>query len=439
MLWDNGPYSTRLNRLNLAGEKAKGIKEYNLPCIRIYGEISMTREPLETSKSHYVIGNIEGFTEEIARSKLNELIEDLSLSQHKVALMKTFENTKALNLSAYERYCESIKWILMSPEFVYLDSDDSFESAARYASFSLLKAAPDNDFLNAYLDFCTNKISSKQFCHKVIKKPSFNNFITVFMDHWLDQTIELDEKKFSTTTRSMPFKEEANAYLAHLFKENKPVVEIFDSNYRVLSQKLTHFYGVAQGELSNSGFTPVEMKKKSARGGLLSQSAFFISQSDGVDPLPFKRAQWLVENIFGKTLLEPPNNIDTTIFQETVEAKTFKERTEIHAKHDACYHCHNKIDPYAFAMNNFNTDGTRMLELDKEAEKNLYLDIQTSQKSIARSFCKNLISFMTGRETEINDFNIIHEILNETSSNHYLIQDLYAKILEKYFKKNLKI
>ena len=109
------------------------------------------------------------------------------------------------------------------------------------------------------------------------------------------------------------------------------------------------------------------VKYETPQGGILQQVSFFATQSDGIDGLPFRRAEWISENVFDKHLGNPPVNIDTDEFTAAKELKTFKERTEFHSKHGACASCHKVIDPIAFAVNHRGTLGRDLSTLQKNA------------------------------------------------------------------------
>ena len=60
--------------------------------------------------------------------------------------------------------------------------------------------------------------------------------------------------------------------------------------------------------------------RKHIEGGILKQVAFLKSQSDGIDGLPFRRARWIVENVFNARMSNPPNDVNN---DESVAALEF--------------------------------------------------------------------------------------------------------------------
>ncbi len=78
--------------------------------------------------------------------------------------------------------------------------------------------------------------------------------------------------------------------------------------------------------------------------------------ADGFDTSPILRGAWVSKNIVGNTLSPPPENI-TAIEPDHSETKNLKEQIEEHKKNKGCFACHKSIDPYGFALENFDATG----------------------------------------------------------------------------------
>ena len=176
------------------------------------------------------------------------------------------------------------------------------------------------------------------------------------------------------------------------------------------------------------------MVKTPGAGGLLHQANFFVAQSDGVDPRPFRRAKWILENVFGHELREPPGDINADQFTASTETQTFEERTIAHRKMKSCKSCHDALDPIAFAVIDYDTIGRMIGTANNEAKQNLTAKLSTAHETMARSFTRNLITFTIGRYTNIYDMKTIDAILAKTAPTGYRAGDILAEILERYFK-----
>ena len=78
--------------------------------------------------------------------------------------------------------------------------------------------------------------------------------------------------------------------------------------------------------------------------------------ADGFDTSPILRGAWISKNIVGNTLSPPPENI-AAIEPDHSNNRNLKEQIEAHKNNKACYSCHKSIDPYGFALENFDATG----------------------------------------------------------------------------------
>lgn len=427
----NGPWNERLNRLKLGkvSGRVQDPEDYPLPCIRIHSKIFLERVAGPLPSSGYQIAS--GDTASSFDEKLRRLVSELSLDAHAVDLLSLREQLDEA-LSPEQHYMQAIKWITMSQEQLYVRyTEDDSAASTRFLSYALLKMHPDDRFKADCVRFRAGQLSASDWAKQIVSDPGFEDFLTLFAKHWLENRTQLDETKFSTVDLGLPFEQETVSYLQHLFHENRPVAELFTSDYRMLSAAMGSFYGLAAENLDRYEPRVVETPGK---GGLLHQANFFVARSDGVDPRPFSRAKWIVENAFGNRLSEPPANINADQFVATSGAKTFEERVKIHAQSKACISCHKALDPIAFAVNDYDTLGRISGKLNHEAKEQLTARLRSADATMARSFARNLVAYVIGRDTNIYDMKTVDEILAKTSPTGYRVRDILAGVLHFYFQ-----
>ena len=68
------------------------------------------------------------------------------------------------------------------------------------------------------------------------------------------------------------------------------------------------------------------------------------------------RGVWLLENILGDPVPEPPSNIPA-VEPDTSGATSIRDLLERHTADASCAGCHKKIDPPGFALENFDPVG----------------------------------------------------------------------------------
>ena len=148
---------------------------------------------------------------------------------------------------------------------------------------------------------------------------------------------------------------EIEAYLNYLIQENLSVAHLIDSDFSFLNQRLAQHYGI-------DGVIGQEMRKVSfapevPRGGLLTMGSILKVTADGFDTSPILRGAWISKNIVGNTLSPPPENIKAIEPEHGHDGATLREQIEQHKNNQVCFSCHKNIDPYGFALENFDSTG----------------------------------------------------------------------------------
>ena len=430
--FDNGPYNGRKHWLKLGKEKRKDGLDYNFPCVRIKN-IRITKLEDIKAKNDYDISLIRDkeLNEEILLGKLSKYADSIGSGKSKESINKLYSDLPN-ELNAREKYATALRLISMSPEYLYINfNGNNLISDSRFISYALLKHKPSEELKELYSEVKSGTKTVSNFAKYLVQQKGFNSFLESFTKNWLKYEVPLDTKKFNPKLQQMKANDETVAHLDYIFKNNRPIKEVFDSEYRVMDQTMASFY--RQKAKSSNGFAAYNLK-----GGVLNQAAFFRSQSDGIDGLPFRRAEWILENVFDRHLGNPPNNIDTDEFVSAQKLKTFKERTEFHSKKSACTGCHIKIDPIAFGVNHLGTLGWTVEKPEEEFVNALNDKVSQADKEIASAFTKHLISYITGRNLTVFDHLIHKEIMKSTTVNKFKSQDILAEIIRYYFLNNNK-
>ncbi|MEO2009528.1 MAG: DUF1588 domain-containing protein [Pirellulaceae bacterium] len=428
----NGPWSSRLNRMNLGGQSGKepDPDKYGLPCIRIHSKIILERLGGPSgSNSKYQIA--AGDTPPQLQQKLGRLASELSLDPKDDELTSIYGRLDP-SFSPEQRYVQSLKWIAMSPSQLYTryDPNDPVASA-RFVSYAFLKKHTSESFKADYKRFRGGTLSSNDLAKRIVADPGFEDFLSIFGKYWLENRTVLDETKFTVLDLRLPYGSETRHYFKILFVWNRPALELIVSDHRMLSAPMASFYGMKADGLDR--FVP-KLVKTPAKGGLVHQANFFVARSDGVDPRPFSRAAWIAENVLGQRLSEPPGDINADQFVASAKTLTFEERVNVHSQNKACISCHRKLDPIAFALNDYDTIGRITGTPNHEAKRKLTARLNGAGRTMARSFTRNLIAYSVGRDNNIHDMKTIEAILDRTAKDGHRVRDILAALLDIYFK-----
>jgi len=151
---------------------------------------------------------------------------------------------------------------------------------------------------------------------------------------------------------------ETEMYFEHVMKEDRSVLELLDSDYTFLNEKLAKHYGVP--DVTGDEMRRVKLPEGSPRGGVLTQGAVLAVTSNPTRTSPVKRGLFVLENILGTP--PPPAPPDVPALEEA--AKQFEgrepklsEMLAVHRANKLCSSCHERMDPLGLAFENFNALG----------------------------------------------------------------------------------
>ncbi|MEK6236303.1 MAG: DUF1588 domain-containing protein, partial [Planctomycetales bacterium] len=122
-----------------------------------------------------------------------------------------------------------------------------------------------------------------------------------------------------------------------------------------LNNRMARHYGIA-GARSNEFQRVALDKTDTVRGGLLTQASILNITSNGTTTSPVVRGVWVLERLLGTPTPPPPPDVPA-IEPDIRGASTIQEQLARHRSIAQCASCHRKIDPYGFALENFDVIG----------------------------------------------------------------------------------
>jgi hypothetical protein len=203
-------------------------------------------------------------------------------------------------------------------------------------------------------------------------------------------------------------REETERTFAYVLREDRTVVELIDSDYTYLNERLARHYGLTNLNIEGPDLRRVSLPEDSPRGGILTQGATLIVTSNPTRTSPVKRGLFVLDNILGMPPPPPPADIPPLEDAEKEfedRQPTLRETLAVHRANPLCNSCHNRMDPLGLALENFNALG-----MWREQERNQA--IEPSGKLI------------TGEP-----FGDIRELKRILSTRHHL--DFYRCLTEK--------
>jgi mono/diheme cytochrome c family protein len=255
-----------------------------------------------------------------------------------------------------------MKAVISSPRFYLTPGPSTNPSQTRAASLSraLWLSVPDSRLAGlAAADRLTGPLLREEI-QRMLADPKSRRMIHSFCGQWLNLR---SLNKVSPSLKLYPLFDEllnhylpleTEAYVAHLIESDLPVTYLIDSDFTFLNQRLAGHYGI-EGVIGQQ-LRKVGLPAGSPRGGLMTMASILKVTADGFQTSPILRGAWVSKNIVGTALSPPPPNVGT-IEADHAASRTLKEQIEEHKKNKSCYACHKSIDPYGFALENFDAAG----------------------------------------------------------------------------------
>ena len=145
---------------------------------------------------------------------------------------------------------------------------------------------------------------------------------------------------------------------------------------------------------------------------------------------PILRGNWVYETLLGQRLPRPP--ADVPILPDVLpQGLTARQLIEQHSSVAACAKCHVKIDPFGFALEQYDAIGRiRSEQVDTQSVTESGVPIEGIQglrdyltndrrHDVVRQFCRKLLGFSLGREVQLSDEPLLDTMEVRLQQNDY--------------------
>lgn len=240
---------------------------------------------------------------------------------------------------------------------------------------------------------------------------------------------------------------ETELYFEHILKQDRSLLELVDSDYTFLNERLAKHYGVP--DVTGDHMRLVKLPEGSPRGGVLTQGTVLAVTSNPTRTSPVKRGLFVLENILGTPPPPaPPNVPDLEESKEKIKGREPKlsELLMLHREQPLCRSCHERMDPLGLAMENFNAlGGWRDTEAGQPIEPagrlvtgEPFADIRELKRVIARDraidvyrcLTEKILMYALGRGLEYHDVHTVDEIVDRLQQNGGRIGVLLQSVVE---------
>lgn len=400
---------------------------------------------------------------------------------------------------------ETMAMVLISPDFLYhtvvkpTDENQQFELASKLSYF-LWGSMPDQVLFDLARAGKLNdaKVIDQQV-RRMVKDERSGDFIRNFTLQWLSiaktKQVKINNQLYprflyyvdagERRGTEVPYRptirddmmDESVAFVAELIKRNASALNVVDSDFAMLNQRLAAHYGVAKVE--GHELRPVPVKPEHHLGGLLTHGSVLIGNSTGSAPHPIYRAVWLREAILGDEVKEPPAEVPAlsdSVGESAEKALTIKHLLAKHRQVESCNDCHWRLDPWGIPFERYNAigrfqplvpkEGTRVRGVrhpynGKETIEEYYdylktintekveadsrvphgpnvdgmLDLKKHllterRDDVVKNLIRRFLSYGLGRELTYRDRYAVEELLEESKKNEYKLLDTISSICQ---------
>ncbi len=310
---------------------------------------------------------------------------------------------------------------------------DDHELATRLSYF-LWSSTPDEE-LRELAD--SGRLSDPEVLasqtRRMLKDAKIRRLATEFGCQWLHvrdvETLEEKSERHFPTFASLrgDMQEEVVRFFVDLSQENCSVLSLLDADHTFVNAALAGHYAL---DSKPADWARVEGWRSQGRGGILGFAATLAKQSGASRTSPILRGNWLAEVVLGDRLPRPPK--DVPILPDEAPADlTERQLIERHSSDAKCAGCHQRIDPFGFALEGFDAIG-RVRKADTQAVLpdgtsftgleglRAYL-LTTRLDDFLRQFCRKLLGYSLGRSVQLSDQPLIETMLKELQANDHRI------------------
>lgn len=243
---------------------------------------------------------------------------------------------------------------------------------------------------------------------------------------------------------------ETEMVFEHIVREDRSVLELIDSDYAFLNQRLAEHYGL-------EGIDPIEgdelrrvaLPPESVRGGILTQGTILAVTSNPTRTSPVKRGLFVLENILGTPTPPPPAAVPELEAAKSGfegEEPSLRELLELHRADALCSSCHARFDPLGLGLENLDPLGRwRDLDAGKPIDasgqlitgeefgdiKELKRILRTSRRmDFYRCLAERLLTYALGRGLEYYDEVTVDQIAAQLDAENGRFSSLLFGIIE---------
>ncbi len=367
----------------------------------------------------------------------------------RTALRELYKRLRQLDLSHDAAIRMTLTRVLVSSSFLFRMEEspvgeaaaavDNWELANRLSYF-LWSTMPDNELRRAAsAGQLVNDASLLKQARRLLADSRIRRLATQFACQWahvheFDPNIVKSSKRFPAFSKLRgDMYEETIRFFTDLFQNDRSLLSLLDADHTFVNKRLAEFYGISG--VVGDRWRRVDGLRQHGRGGVLGLATTLATQSGATRTSPILRGNWVSEVLLGQRLPRPPKNVPQ-LADEVPEGLSERQLIQRHSKDPACAKCHSRIDPFGFALEQFDaigrrrTRGTDGNEIDTRTTlpDGAVIDgldglrdylLNKRRDAFLRQFCRKLLGYALGRELQLSDRPLVDEMLERLAEKGF--------------------
>ncbi|ODT89647.1 MAG: hypothetical protein ABS78_02170 [Phenylobacterium sp. SCN 70-31] len=352
--------------------------------------------------------------------------------------------------------------VLVSPGFLFrLEFDprsakpgqahriSDFELASRL-SFFLWSTIPDDRLLDlASRGRLKQPAVLQAEVRRMLADPKADALVNNFAAQWLAlgelANIQPDAKAYPEFDPGLreAFAEETRLFLRSVIRENRSVLDVINGEYTYINERLAGIYGLPG--VKGSGFRRVQLAANTQRGGVLGHGSVLMLTSHTNKTSPVLRGKWILDNLLNSPPSPPPAGVPP-LDESPRDGRqlTTREQVERHRASPVCSSCHSRMDPFGFALENFDVIGRWRVRdeggpVDPSGElpngetfsgpDGLRRMLLSHSDEFVGATVARMMTYALGRPLDGRDQPAVRRVVRESKTGGYRVHDLILGIV----------
>ena len=316
-------------------------------------------------------------------------------------------------------------------------------------SFFLWSSLPDDELIAVAAQGKLRDAGTlDQQTRRMLRDPRADALVGNLAGQWL-MLRQLDEvspgtKEFDGALR-YALRRETELLFETIVREDRSILDLIDADYTFVDERLARHYGIPH--IRGSRFRRVTLDG-GARRGLLGHGSFLTVTSASNRTSPVKRGKWILENLLGAPVPQPPPGVETNLTEEGgpgVTATSMRQRLERHRANPNCASCHAVMDPVGFSLEHFDLIGRQRdsdngvpVDSSGRLADGTVLDgagalraaLLTRREAIATTAAEKLLTYALGRRVEHFDMPAVRAMVRDAARDNYRFSSLVAAVVK---------